>query len=171
MAHIHPPKHELFDVAAGTNTDPKGQVRVVDEYREEPYGLYMARPVVGHPRIAYLESWLLPELGIRANDFWHHEGDPREWDTYVDIVTVTRDGDRWHTVDHYLDLGLRTGEGVEVLDIDELTAAMLAGLIDGPTAEAALATTFTAVDGIAAHGHDLTAWLTSTGITPAWRRR
>ena len=40
---MHPPKHETFDLAGRTNTDPKGFVRAVDEYRLCPWGLYMAR--------------------------------------------------------------------------------------------------------------------------------
>ncbi|MGZ4561457.1 MAG: hypothetical protein ACXVXJ_10915, partial [Mycobacteriaceae bacterium] len=39
---MHPPKVETFDVAAGTNTDPKGIVRAVDTYEVHPWGLYMA---------------------------------------------------------------------------------------------------------------------------------
>lgn len=53
---LHPPKVEVFDVAARTNTDPKGHVRSVGEYRVEPFGLYVAREVVDHPSIAALES-------------------------------------------------------------------------------------------------------------------
>jgi uncharacterized protein len=169
--HIHRPKIETFDVAAATNTDPKGFVRQVDEYRVEPFGLYMARPVVGHPRIRYLESWLLPGLGLRANDFWHRPGRERDNDLYLDVAdTVVEDG-VWRTVDHYLDIALWTGRKLAVLDADELTAALLAGLVDGNTAERAMQTTFLAVDGLAAHGYDLDAWLEGSGIALAWRRR
>lgn len=168
MAHIHPPKVELFDVRARTNTDPKGFVRAVDEYRVETFGLYMARAVVDHPRIAYLQSWLLPDLGLRVNDIRHHPHDPRPWDTYVDIATTTIDGDVWRTVDHYLDIGLHTGTGLDVLDTDELTTALLAGLIDPDTARTALDNTFTAVAGIAAHHHNLTTWLSTLDIPLTW---
>src|SRR5690606_10153043 len=64
---IHPPKHETFDLSARTNTDPKGIVRAVDEYRLMPWGLYMARPTPGRAQFHYLETWLLPSLGLRAN--------------------------------------------------------------------------------------------------------
>lgn len=171
MSHIHPPKIERFDLTASTNTDPKGFVRAVQEYRVEPFGLYMAREVVDHPRLAYLESWLLPGLGIRANDFWHHPGDQREWDTYIDIVDITVAGAVWTTVDHYLDIGLRTGRGLDVLDVDELTAALLAGLIDADTAEGALLTTFRTAEGLAANGYHLSRWLTTRDITLTWQRR
>ena len=175
MPHIHPPKVEVFDVSEATNTDPKGFVRRVQEYREEPFGLYMAREVVGHPRIAYLESWLLPGLGLRANDFWHHPGDERDNDLYLDIVDVSMDvsvaGGVWRTVDHYLDIALWTGRRLEVLDADELAAALVAGLVDPDTGQRAMTTAFSAVDGLAAHGYDLNAWLSGYGITLSWRRR
>ena len=171
MSHIHPPKIETFDVDAATNTDPKGFVRRVDEYREEPFGLYMARPVVEHPQIVYLESWLLPELGVRVNDFWHHQEDERGNDLYLDIADTEVTGGVWRTVDRYLDIALWTGRKLEVLDADELAAALLAGLIDQDTAQRALRTAFGTVDGLAAHGYHLDAWLRGRGIGLTWKRR
>lgn len=169
--HIHPPKTETFDVPAATNTDPKGFVRRVDEYRVEPFGLYMAREMVGHPRLAYVESWLLPPLGLRATDFWYHPGRQRDNDLYLDIVDVIVAGAVWRTVDHYLDIALWTGRRLAVLDTDELAAALLAGLLDRDTAQRAMQTAFTAVDGLAAHRYDLRAWLRTAGITLTWKRR
>ena len=49
---------------ARTNTDPKGIVRAVDEYVVQPWGLYVARPTPGRVQFHYLESWLLPSLGL-----------------------------------------------------------------------------------------------------------
>ena len=88
--HIHPPKVELFDLEAMTNTDPKGVVRAVREYRVEPFGLYVARDVIGHPSIRALESWLLPEMGLRITDWFYPPG--HEWDDqfYVDVVQHRR---------------------------------------------------------------------------------
>lgn len=170
---IHAPKVEVFDVPAGTNTDPKGFVRAVEEYRVEPFGLYLARPVLGHPTIAYLESWLLPDLGLRATDFWTHPGHERDHDFYLDVVDVTVEDEArvWRTVDHYLDVVVRRGRDLEVLDADELTGALLAGLVDDATAQRALATAFTTVDGLAAHGYDLDGWLATRGMALHWRRR
>ena len=67
MAAVHPPKQETFDLVGYTNTDPKGIVRAVDEYLVTPWGLYMARPTPGRTQFHYLESWLLPSLGLRAD--------------------------------------------------------------------------------------------------------
>src|ERR1051325_9910543 len=70
MAELHAPKVELFDPAERANIDPKGIRREVDEYREEPFGLYLARPTPGRAQFHYLESWLVPGLGLRFPGFW-----------------------------------------------------------------------------------------------------
>jgi predicted RNA-binding protein associated with RNAse of E/G family len=170
--HIHPPKVELFDLDAMTNTDPKGIVRAVREYRVEPFGLYLARDVIEHPSILALESWLLPELGLRVTDWFYRSGHEREGHYYVDVVRIDIDaGARcWRTEDHYLDLVVRTGRGVEVLDTDELLDAVLAGLLDSVTAQAALAITYRTVEGLARHDYRLERWLPTVGASPSWSR-
>lgn len=167
---MHPPKHEIFDLTAGTNTDPKGIVREVDEYRLTPWGLYMARPTPGRAQFHYLESWLLPDLGLRANVFHFNPGHQREQDYYLDVGRITPGTDRWETEDHYLDLVVRTGAGTELLDVDELLEAHDAGLLDGRTTESTLNTAFSTVAGLAAHSHDLNAWLAHTGVELTWRQ-
>jgi predicted RNA-binding protein associated with RNAse of E/G family len=164
----HAPKVETYDVAAGTNTDPKGFVRSVDVYRESADGLYMARPMVDHPTMVYVRSWLLPAVGIRVTDFTWLPGQGRDQDFYVDIADVGRDGDRWWTEDHYLDLVVRTGRGTELLDVDEYVEAVAAGLLGQEAAERALRTTNAATAGLAAHGHDLDAWLDTLGVRLDW---
>lgn len=164
----HPVKTETFDVAAKTNIDPKGFVRAVDEYRVEEWGLYMARPS-DHPQFHYLESWLLPDLRLRASIFHFTPGNERDQDRYVDVGEFRRDGDVWYSHDHYLDLIVRTGRDTAVEDIDELVVAVTAGMIDAATAETAIDTALRAVDGIAAHGHDLDAWLRERGAPVRWR--
>ena len=166
---MHPPKHEIFDLAAGTNTDPKGIIRTVEEYRLAPWGLYMARPTPGRPQFHYLESWLLPDLGLRANVFHFNPGHELAQDHYLDIGRITAGADRWETEDHYLDLVVRRGVGTDLMDVDELLEAHQIGLLDGPTTESALRTAVTAVSGLAAHGHDLNAWLSSIGMDLTWR--
>ncbi len=165
---IHPPKVELFDVDAGTNTDPKGFVRAVEEYRVEPFGLFLARPVVAHPRIRAFQSWLLPSLGLRVTDWCFHPGHERDQDFYVDVVRVDVDGPVWRTEDHYLDLVVRTGREVELVDLDELLAAVHGGLLDPPVAEQALRITFRLADGLAHNGYDLAGWLAEQGAPLTW---
>ncbi|MEI7914158.1 MAG: DUF402 domain-containing protein [Mycobacteriaceae bacterium] len=166
---MHPPKRETFDLAAGTNTDPKGVVRAVDEYRLEPWGLYMARPTPGRTQFHYLESWLLPSLGLRVNVFHFNAGFERDQDYYLDVGSITVANDRWETRDHYLDLVVCTGRGTDLVDIDELLEAHRGGLIDSATAQQALVTAVAAVDGLASHGHDLNAWLSAAGMRLRWR--
>lgn len=166
----HPPKYERFDLAERSNTDPKGIVRTVEEYRTETFGLYLARPTPGRAQFHYLESWLLPRLGLRITDFWFNPGHEREQDFYLDVVSIDIGDDVWTSTDLYLDLCLRLGSGVEVLDTDELLAATHSGLITQTDAARALETTYRAVDGLARYGYDLDLWLSSLGIRLDWRR-
>ena len=176
---VHAPKTETFDLDARTNTDPKGFVRPVDEYRVTSDGLYLARPA-DHPRFSYVESWLLPRLGLRITDFHFTPGNEAAQEFYVDIVEVgvpEGGGDlsgaagAWTTRDLYLDVICAAGSFTEVLDADEFAQAIAAGLLDERTAENALTSAFAASTGIAAHGHDLRGWLASLGIRLDWRRR
>lgn len=168
---VHPPKIEVFDVAAMTNIDPKGIARAVDEYRTEPFGLYMARAAPGRAQFGYLESWLLPSLGLRVTDFWFHPGYERDQDFYLDVVRIDRSGQRWRTEDLYLDLVIRDGRNAEVLDTDELVAALCCGQIVAKTAQNALNTVYRTLDGVANYRYDLDAWLAGHDIRLSWKRR
>lgn len=166
---LHPIKQETFDTAEAVNVDPKGFLRAVDTYTVTDFGLYMARGA-NHPRFGYLESWLLPQLGLRANVFHFREGVDARQDYYIDIAAIDADPERkvWHTRDLYVDLVSVTGEPVDVLDIDELAAACSAGLISAEEAERAIETTLRAVEGITRNGDDPMTWLRSLGIELTW---
>lgn len=168
---MHPPKIARFDVPGRTNTDSKGQDRPVDEYRVTPFGLYMSRPMVDRPTAHWMQSWLLPELGLCVTDWWWSPGHERDQDFYLDICDIVRDGDGWVLTDHYLDIVVQQRRSAEVIDVDEFVAAVAAGLLDLATAERAMHRTHRAVAGLAAHGHDLDAWLAGFGISLAWRPR
>jgi predicted RNA-binding protein associated with RNAse of E/G family len=170
MTAIHPPKTETFDIATGINTDPKGIAREIEEFRVEDFGLYVARPTPGRTQFSYLESWLLPGLGLRLTDFWFTPGHERDQDFYFDVVSVEVTGKVWHTTDWYLDLALREGRGLEVLDTDELLAASTAGLVTPAQAGEALDIVYRTVEGLAAHGYRLHNWLSGLGIALTWRR-
>jgi predicted RNA-binding protein associated with RNAse of E/G family len=165
---IHAPKRETFDVAARTNTDPKGVVRAVDLYTERPWGLYLARPTPGREQFHYLESWLLPELGLRATIFHFNAGHERDQDYYLDVGRFTRNGDLWTSEDHYLDLVVRTGRDVSLIDVDELMTAVQVGLLSPETADQAVHTATTAIDGLARNGYDLDRWMASRGMVLTW---
>lgn len=166
---VHPPKRETFDLAARTNTDPKGIVRGVEEFAVHPWGLYMARPAPGRAQFHYLETWLLPALNLRATVFHFNPGYQLDQDFYLDIGRYTAGPDVWLAEDHYLDLVLRTGRDVELLDIDELVAAVSAGLLDPASAEQAIGTAVATVDGLARHDYDLDRWLTVHDVALTWR--
>lgn len=165
---LHPPKVETFAVDEGTNTDPKGFLRSVDLYREEPFGLYLNRPMPDHPSLEHMWSWLLPGIGIRVTDFRFRPGHERAQDFYVDIVEIQRDGSVWTTTDHYLDLVVHTGRRTELLDVDEYVEAVATGLLAPAAAERALTTASAVHVGIAEHGHDLDAWLATRGVILDW---
>ena len=168
---VHPPKTETFDLELKTNTDSKDLVRQVDEYRVEPFGLYMARPMADHPRVTYIESWLLPDLGLRITDWVWKPGEARDQDFYIDIAEIERGPEKWRTIDHYLDIVVRTGVDARVLDIDEFLVAVRADLLDTETAHRAMEITYTTVDGLATHGYDVADWLRGKGIQLSWRHR
>jgi predicted RNA-binding protein associated with RNAse of E/G family len=144
-------------------------VRAVDEYRVHPWGLYMARPTPGRPQFHYLESWLLPALGLRATVFHFSPGHERDHDYYLDIGEYTAGKTVWRSEDHYLDIEVRTGRGADLTDIDELLDAVRQGMLAPGIAELAVRRAVAAVDGLARNGYDLQAWLTTIGIRLSWR--
>ncbi|HME49702.1 DUF402 domain-containing protein [Mycobacterium sp.] len=168
---MHPPKHETFDLVARTNTDPKGIVRAVDLYAVRPWGLYMARPTPGRAQFHYLESWLLPSLGLRANIFHFNPGHEREQDYYLDVGEFTPGEAVWRSEDHYLDLVVHTGLRTDLLDIDDLLDAHHHGLLGSRTVERAIHRAVNAIDGLARSGHDLHEWLAGVGMELTWRGR
>jgi uncharacterized protein len=168
---VHPPKIATFDVPADLNIDTKGVRRPVDEYRVKPFGLYMSRAMVDHPTVHWVESWLLPDLGLCVTDWCWNPGHTPNQDFYLDVCEIVRDGERWLLTDHYLDIVVQQRRSALVIDVDEFVAAVGLGLLEPSAAEAALARTFRAVDGLAAHGHDLDAWLGELGIVLTWKRR
>lgn len=167
MTDLHPVKSEIFNTGSFINTDPKGYLREVDVFTRTEFGLYMARGA-NHPRFGYLESWLLPELGLRANIFHFRAGVDAQQDYYFDVAEINVDGDIWSYRDLYVDLVSVTGEPIDVLDINELAAATSAGLITAAEAETAMETTLAAVEGITRANDDAMAWLSACGIDLTW---
>ena len=169
MTIIHPPKHETFDLVARTNTDPKGIVRAVDEYVVHPWGLYLARPTPGRAQFHYLESWLLPSLGLRATVFQFNPGHERDHDYYLDVGEYTPGPKVWRSEDHYLDIEVRTGTDAVLADVDELLDAVRHGLLTPEAAEQAVRRAVAAVDGLARHDYGLSRWLATLGMELTWR--
>lgn len=169
---MHPPKVTSYDIAAGINIDTKGCPRPVSEYRITPFGLYMSRPVIGRDNASWIESWVLPDLGICVTDWCWRPGHERDQDYYLDIAEIEPGdptGNRaWRLTDLYLDIVVRNGRDAQVIDVDEFVMAVATGVLDARRAEYAMHRTHTVIDGLAAHGHDLDAWLAQFGITLTW---
>lgn len=164
---LHPVKEETFNTTERVNVDPKGYLREVDTYTVTDFGLYMARGA-NHPKFGYLESWLLPKLGLRANIFHFRDGVDERQDFYIDVAEIHREDDVWTTRDLYVDLISNTGEPIDVHDIDELSAATSAGLISAEDAEKAIDATLTAVEGITRYGDNAMEWLKALGMELTW---
>ena len=141
----------------------------MDTYRLCPWGLYMARPTPGRPQFGYLESWLLPTLGLRASVFHFNPGHERDQDFYLDVARISVGAERWETEDHYLDIVVRTGRGADLVDVEELLQAHRDGLVTTDTASGAFRCAAAAVEGLAAHGYYLNAWLSGIGLQLSWR--
>jgi uncharacterized protein len=162
------PRVEYFNLAELTNTDAKGFVRSVERYHVEPWGLYMARTVDG-PQFHYVESWLMPELWVRATISHRNPAHHREQDFCLDIGEFTKvEPKRWKAVDHYLDIMVHHGHASELRGADDLLAAHAAGLIDTAQARHAFERATAVVDGLAEYDHDAERWLASMGITLTW---
>ncbi|BBU22926.1 DUF402 domain-containing protein [Mycobacterium xenopi] len=144
-------------------------MRAVDQYTLRPWGLYLARPTPGRAQFHYLESWLLPSLGLRANIFHFNPGHERDHAFYLDVGEYTPGPTVWRSEDHYLDLEVRTGRGVDLADVGELLDAVRYGLLTPKTAERAVRRAVAAVEGLARHGYDLQRWLASEGMQLTWR--
>ncbi|NOQ57919.1 DUF402 domain-containing protein [Mycolicibacterium fortuitum] len=144
-------------------------MRAVDVYTVEPWGLYMARPTPGRAQFHYLESWLLPPLGLRASIFHFNPGHERDQDFYLDIGSYTAGPTAWHSEDHYLDLVVRSGRGVELCDVDELLTAVRHGLLSPEVGEQAVQTAVAAIEGLASCGYGLDQWLSGNGMALTWR--
>jgi predicted RNA-binding protein associated with RNAse of E/G family len=144
-------------------------VRAVDVYTVKPWGLYLARPTPGRAQFHYLESWLVPPVGLRVTIFHFNPGHERDQDFYLDVGMYTPGETRWYSEDHYLDLVLRTGIDVELCDVDELMTAVRHGLLSPEAGERAIQTAAGAIDGLASHDYDLNRWLAGNGMALTWR--
>ncbi|WP_222131268.1 DUF402 domain-containing protein [Pseudonocardia sp. C8] len=164
MVAVHPPKTQVFDPDARAQFDTKGTRREIETLREEEWGLYLSRPIVARPNAWWIESWVIPELGVCLSDWRWRPGHERDQDAYLDIASFTRDGRRIRMTDLYLDLVVHRGRATEVIDVDEYVTAVAQGLLEPALAEYALERSHAVLDGLARHGHDHEAWLAAHGI-------
>lgn len=144
-------------------------MRAVDVYTVRPWGLYLARPTPGRTQFHYIESWLLPSLGLRATVFHFNAGFERDQDYYLDIGEFTPGPTQWRSEDHYLDIVTRCGSGLELTDVDELVDAVRHGLLAPKVAEQAVRRAARAIDRLSHHDYDLVRWLAANGMELTWR--
>ena len=163
---MHAVKVERHDTAARMHHTNTG-IRPVDVYQEHPHGLFVARPFTQHPRIAYWQAHLLPELGIQLCRYTLHAGRP--FDYYIDIASISREGEVWQMRDHYLDVLVWDRLRAEIVDTDELVASVKGGLISQGEALAAVERLHTLLNGLARHRYDVNAWLAEAGVTLDWQ--
>ena len=158
---MHPPKVSRYDLAAETHTVASGSYPV-DRYEKGDGWLYLARPFVGHPHIAYMEAYLLPALGLQVN-FWQHQpGSSYAWyDFYVDVM-VFETGECWTSRDFYLDIVVVEERAAYIVDTDEFLAAQIEGLLTPDESAYALNTAHALLNGLAKCGYSLRTWLKST---------
>jgi uncharacterized protein len=129
----------------------------------------MARPTPGRAQFHYLESWLLPTLGLRASIFHFNAGYEKDQDHYLDVGRFVPGETAWTAEDHYLDLVVRNDRGVELEDVDELLDAVRHSLLSTADAERAIDTAVAAIDGLARYGYRLNDWTASLGMPLTWR--
>ncbi len=101
--------------------------------------------------------------------FHFNPGHERDQDFYLDIGHYTAGPTAWHSEDHYLDLVIRSGRGVELCDVDELLTAVRHGLLSPEVGEQAVQTAATAIEGLASCGYELDHWLSGNGMALTWR--
>jgi predicted RNA-binding protein associated with RNAse of E/G family len=124
-----------------------------------------------HPTLKALEAHVLPELGLRVVRFEHREAlPPGDYDYYVDIVSVTEQGERWVVRDLYLDVLVFNEVRAKILDTDEYLAARAEGHMDAHEADEALLKLHDFLDGLARYGYSLERYLETQGVSLTWRR-
>lgn len=164
----HRPRLEFFNLADLSWTDYRGFLHPVERLHAEPYGLYVER-TVDNPRFHYIESWLLPELTLRATVYHTRPGHDRGQTYYLDIGDYGPcEAKKWRAESHYLHVVARPGQMPELVGIDELLTAHAAGHFDTARTHLAIERAAAVVDGIAGCGHDVDRWLAGQGITLSW---
>jgi predicted RNA-binding protein associated with RNAse of E/G family len=159
---------ETFDIEAGVNVDNKGIVRPVELYRTTPFGLYMSREVVSRQEADWIESWLLPRLGLRVSKWAWRPGFDRGYDYYLDIVHIEKGATRWRATDLYLDVTVRSSTAATLEDIDEFVAAVAENLLPTDLAQYALEVSHRTMIALTRYGFDLNVWLAAEGADITW---
>jgi uncharacterized protein len=160
---MHRPKEIIYNVLEQTNTVNAGCFKV-DRYEVTPSWLYIARPLINHPYIAYLKAFILPELGIQINRFFHHDKDiPYDYsfyDYYIDVGNVIQQTSaQWIFRDFYLDILVVEGKAAHILDTDEYLQSLQQHFMNTNEAEFALTRTHELINALAENNYSLESYL------------
>lgn len=170
---VHPPKIETFHLESNLNIDPKGFHRQVDSFVHLSDNCLYMRRGMDHPKFGYLESYLLPDEGLRLSIYHFRPDIAQEHVRYLDIVNIDKpEPGVWRTRDLYLDILARgnylNNHEIVVDDSDELAEALATGTITTKDGTWALEKAFAALTGISAHGGNIEEWLATLGYTITW---
>ena len=168
--HIHAPKHEKFDLVARTNTDPKGIVRAVDVYTVTPWGLYMARPTPGRAQFHYLESWLLPSLGLARHASSTSIRATNATRTTTSTSAATRRADRRGIPRTTIWIwSYAPAKGWNWLTSTSCSPPSDTDCSPRRSANRPSEAPSTPSQGLSRHGYDLHRWLSGNGLDLTWR--
>ena len=167
---MHAPKVSRHDLKAKTHIIERGTL-AVDRYERGDGWLYIARPLIDHPHITYMEAYLLPALGLQVNYWGHHPGSAYAWyDFYIDVMAFEVGESCWTSRDLYLDVVVLEGQAAYVADTDEYLQAVVEDLLTPAEAAFALTATHDLLNGMAEHGYSLEAYLQAKGVTLTWHK-
>jgi uncharacterized protein len=162
-----PVKITYYDLVNMTNTIKAGCYKV-EVYEISEQWLFMARPTINHPHIAYIKSFLIPSLGLQIMRWRLHDAskpsDYSFYDYYVDVGVIETHQHEWRLRDFYLDILVVEGKAAYVLDTDEYLQGIQDGFLTTEEAAFALETTHSLINGLAENGYNLGAWLKQKGI-------
>ncbi|MCX4095032.1 hypothetical protein [Nocardia sp. alder85J] len=164
----HRPRTEYVDLADLTGTDARGFVHSVASGHATDRGVYVAHRAE-HSPYRYTESWLLPELSLRATVQHVDVGHDRDPIYHLDLGEFTKVAPkRWKAVLHYLDITVHNGQPPVLGGVDDLLAAHVAGYVDTGQAQRIFELATGTVAAIAAHEQSFDRWLAGRGITLTW---
>ena len=143
---ITPQLVDVVDTVTAVRSYSSGTARQLRICQEERWGLRTECPTPEDPFYDSEVTWLLPDMNLRLTHrrtrSRHARGGPSE----LTAVRVFHDGRYWRTTDLLLGLAAPGGTSARIVRSEE----------------------FAAVDGIAAAGHDVDAWLAGQGFPVTW---
>jgi len=164
---VHERRTSVLDVAGGRYLTPRGATVPVEKVLRRGGALYFAVPEADNPRLASLECWVLPERGLRVCRWElapHTVPTDADFDHYIDFCEVEFAADQVVVMlDDYLDIKVWHEQRLEVDDVDELVAALVAGYVEPRRVQFTMESAFTVAVELAEAGFSVLAWLDKEG--------